>query len=257
MDNEISKITDYVEYKGFKIAIIDGHPMITQEQISNLLAIGRANLSRSLQRLIRRDGQVKLAEITTRDGKKYMVKHYPITILFRLGARSSSQNEVMNFHPIVSTYLMDNGFEYEHHPKAPIKGIIDFMAWRDNRVYIVECKIDGSEIAKTITQIQGYQAQFDEAVDLIVAVPIGTIKQEACERLATENIELWELEGYGPALETRLPIAHDFLSHFAGGDINDIIGKAFAQMLKAGRTFEEDIAYRERLAQLKREGRAN
>lgn len=50
-------------------------------------------------------------------------------------------NEVKDFHPMVEQWLTDNGYSFRHHVRLDY-GIADYVATRDGKTIVVECKFN-------------------------------------------------------------------------------------------------------------------
>jgi len=105
-------------------------------------------------------------------------------------------DEVINFHPKVNSFLENSGFITEHHVRLPSKNVIDLVGFHKNKVYIVECKpyLSNARLYSAIGQVLAYRTEYNPLAIASIACYASnknTYPRKICNAL---NIELIEIE---------------------------------------------------------------
>lgn len=99
-------------------------------------------------------------------------------------------------HPAAAQWLTENGYQYEHEKWMPIRGRIDFYAWKENTQMLLECKLKFQGIDKAIAQILDYSKQFERPILSALALPRNMVTDSAVKYCEAHNV-----------IVIRLPIA--------------------------------------------------
>lgn len=100
-------------------------------------------------------------------------------------------NERHDFHPLVATWLENNGYSYRHEVKMPEYGRADFIAiHEDGHTLIVECKIDvAAKSKKSLKQLLRYQRQIADS-KAGYAIPLELVSDSIAESCVAYGIQL-------------------------------------------------------------------
>lgn len=107
----------------------------------------------------------------------------------------SKRDEVLNFHPKVTAFLEDKGWNTKHHVKLASGHIIDLVAETEGSIYVIECKPKLSRgnfftaIGQTLCYSQEYSTQARVAI-ATYSIEVDDYIQQHCDLLGIEIIEI-------------------------------------------------------------------
>lgn len=104
----------------------------------------------------------------------------PITTLAQMLARKQLgkyENDVV--HPATAKWLTDHGYAWEYEVLMPLKGRADFVAHKDDKDFIIECKVSCDNFDLSIAQAKGYQEQYNPDALIMIVVPQECVTQRA------------------------------------------------------------------------------
>jgi len=141
-----------------------------------------------------------LTDFAPRDGISSIIEYLTPNLNKRNNRiRIRQDDEVSNFHPVITSFFDSFGWHTEHHITLPSGSQIDVVATNDQTTILVECKphLSRGNFFTAVGQVMCYRTEFDNNAIPVIATSTSQIQDyfyECCQSLGIRLIALDMLE---------------------------------------------------------------